>query len=302
MLHSSLYQDGKASVSILRSIVSGVKTFARETGLSESQRHKLLLASPPLNSAGFDDFGFHPETALKVLTLVRPIYDRYFRVETAGLSHVPDKRVLFIANHSGQIPMDGLLIASAMALYGEPPRFVRGMVERWVPSLPWVSSLLVRSGQIIGDPENCRRLLKQEQAVLVFPEGVRGSGKTYWKRYQLQRFGMGFMRLALETKTPIVPIAVIGAEEIYPSLHNAKTLARLLKTPYFPLTPTFPLLGPLGAIPLPTKIRLHFGKAMDFEGEADASDSEIEEQVKKVTSTLQALIDQGLAKRGMKIF
>lgn len=290
------------AMGIVSSLVGSLKRKVVAAGISDERRRALLRASPPTNSAGFDEFGLHPETAISALAAVRPIYDKYFRVEAHGLENVPSGRVLLIANHGGQLPLDGMLIAIAMALYADPPRFVRGMVERWFPSLPFVSPLFVRSGQTVGDPQNCRRLLEQENAVMVFPEGVRGSGKTIWKRYQLQRFGTGFVRLALETDSPIVPIAVIGAEEVYPSIYNAKTLAKLMGAPYAPITPFFPLLGPLGALPLPCKIRLHFGAPLRFEGDWDAPDGEIQEKVNAVTSAIEGLIAKGRDERGYKYF
>ncbi len=130
------------------------------------------------------------------------------------------------------------MIGVALLLEADPPRAIRSMVEKWVPSLPYVSTFMARVGQIVGTPENCRRLLEAEEAILVFPEGVRGIGKLWPQRYQLQDFGLGFMRLALETDTPIVPIAVVGAEEQAPALMDVKPLAKLLGFPSFPLTVT----------------------------------------------------------------
>jgi 1-acyl-sn-glycerol-3-phosphate acyltransferase len=277
-------------------------SWAVEKNLSADERSRLMANLPDLNSAGYDDWGFNPEVALAALALTRPLYDKYFRVEATGIDNVPTGRVLLIANHSGQIPLDGALIGTAMALHADPPRIVRGMVERWFPSLPWISTLFYRAGQTVGDPANCRRLLEQDQAVMVFPEGVRGSGKTIWKRYQLQRFGTGFVRLALETKTPIVPIAVVGAEETYPSVYNIETLAKLLGAPYAPITPFFPLLGPLGLLPVPCKVRLYFGEPLYFEGDADAADPEIQEKVNVVMKNIEVQIARGLKERGVKYF
>jgi len=249
-----------------------------------------------VNSAGFDDWGLRLETAEEALRWAAVFY-RYFRCEAFGIEHVPEGRVMLVPNHSGQIPFDGMLVALAMVLEAQPPRIVRGMVERWFPSLPFVSTLFSRCGQVVGDPENCKELLRRDQAIMVFPEGVRGSGKTYWNRYQLQGFGTGFVRLALETGTPIVPVAVVGAEETYPSVYDAKWLARLLGFPYFPVTPFFPLLGPLGAIPLPVKVELHFGRAIHFEGDPDDSDPVVQAKVDEVKAGIASLIDSALAAR-----
>src|SRR5690606_24019846 len=147
---------------------------------------------------------------------------------------------LIVPNHSGQLPLDGLVIAVACLLKLDPPRLVRAMAERWFPTLPWVNVAFSRSGVVVGDPINCRNLLEADNAILVFPEGARGSGKTWGRRYQLERFGRGFVRLALQTNTPIVPVGVVGAEESIISVANARPLAKLLGFPYLPIHPLLP--------------------------------------------------------------
>ncbi len=171
------------------------------------------------------------------------------------------------------------------------------MVERWVPTLPFVSWFMARAGQIVGTRSNFRRLAEQGEAILVFPEGVRGISKTFDKAYQLQEFGLGFMRLALENDLPIVPIAVIGAEEQAPSLYNFKALGRLMGMPAFPITPTFPLLGPLGLLPYPTRYRIYFGEPMQFEGDPDEEDRSISSKVDLVKDAISSMLDQGLRNR-----
>jgi 1-acyl-sn-glycerol-3-phosphate acyltransferase len=202
-----------------------------------------------------------------------------------------------VGNHSGQLPFDGLMVAASLFLELEPPRIVRSMVERWVPRLPWISTLFARAGQVVGTPDNCRRLLERGNVVLVFPEGVRGIGKTWERRYQLQRFGTGFMRLALATKSPILPVAVVGAEEQAPAFANVAPLAQLLGVPSFPITPTFPLFGLFGLLPLPTKYRLVFGPALRFEGGGDEDEGVIEAHVEVVRSSIAAQLERGLAAR-----
>lgn len=255
-----------------------------------------------LNSAGFDRWGLHPETIRKFAPFIYFLYKKYFRVEATGLDTIPHGRVLFIGNHGGQIPLDAMMAGLAVFMEGEPPRVPRAMVERWVPTVPYVSSLFTRIGSIIGDPVNCRELLEHDQSVLVFPEGVRGSGKLFKDRYQLQRFGTGFMRLAMETKSPIVPVAIIGTEETYPSVFNFEGLAKLIGAPYFPVTPFFPLLGPLGLLPLPAKVTVRFGKPLYFEGKENEPEEKIREKVQQVKDVLQAEIDAGLDIRGEKVF
>ncbi|MFN8644852.1 MAG: 1-acyl-sn-glycerol-3-phosphate acyltransferase [Candidatus Binatia bacterium] len=163
--------------------------------------------------------------------------------------------------------------------------------------MPFVNVLMSRTGSVVGTPKNCTDLLAAEEAVIAFPEGVRGMNKLFSERYKLQRFGSGFMRLALSTRTPIVPVAVIGSEEQAPALANLKGLGRLLGMPAFPITLTWPWLGPLGLLPLPTKYRIYFGKPMRFEGDPDDEDAAIERKVQKVVDTIQSMIDRGLAER-----
>ena len=200
-----------------------------------------------------------------------------------GIENVPAGRVLLVANHSGQVPIDGALIGAAMFMDAEPPRIVRAMVEKWAVSLPFVSLLFTRVGQVVGVPENAKRLLEQDEALLVFPEGARGISKTFDQRYQLTEFGLGFMRLAIETDTPIVPVAVVGGEEQYVSVANLDALAKLLRMPAFPIIPQ--LLLPGGQLPLPTKYRLWFGEPMRFSGDPDDDDAVIEEKVWLVKQT-----------------
>jgi len=255
-----------------------------------------------LNSAGFDRWGMHPETLRKFAPILYLLYKKYFRVETSGIEKLPPGRALFVGNHGGQVPLDAMMAGLSLFLEGEPPRVARAMVERWVPTVPFVSSLFTRIGAMVGDPVNCRELLMHDQSVLVFPEGVRGSGKLFKDRYQLQRFGTGFMRLALETKTPIVPVAIIGTEETYPSVFNFEALAKLIGAPYFPVTPFFPLLGPLGLLPLPAKVTVRFGDPISFEGDANEPEELIRDKVQMVKDALQAEINTGLEKRGENVF
>jgi 1-acyl-sn-glycerol-3-phosphate acyltransferase len=255
-----------------------------------------------LNSAGFDRWGLHPETIRKFAPFIYFLYKHYFRVEATGLENLPKGRVLFIGNHGGQIPLDAMMAGLALFMESEPPRIARAMVERWVPTVPFVSSLFTRIGAMIGDPITCKELLDHDQSVLVFPEGVRGSGKLFKDRYQLQRFGTGFMRLALGSNAPIVPVAIIGTEETYPSVFNFGALAKLIGAPYFPVTPFFPLLGPLGMLPLPAKVTVRFGKPLYFEGAENEPEPLIREKVQTVKDALQAEIDTGLDIRGEHIF
>jgi 1-acyl-sn-glycerol-3-phosphate acyltransferase len=247
--------------------------------------------APAENEFGVDPFGFDLRYALAAMAPFVWLYKHYFRVQAFNIDRVPRGRVLLVSNHSGQLPLDGAMIVVGMLTEANPPRAVRSMVEKWVQTLPYVSTFMARVGQIVGTPENCRRLLDAEEAILVFPEGVRGLGKVWPQRYHLQDFGLGFMRLALETNAPIVPVAVIGAEEQAPSLANLKPLAKLLGFPYLPLTPT------IVPLPLPTRYRIYFGEPMRFTGRADDEDAELDKKVATVKSTLQSMIDAGLKER-----
>src|SRR6478735_3070197 len=167
---------------------------------------RLARLVSPHNEYGVDPFGLDLEFAKAAVAPVLWLYKNYFRVETHGISNVPAGRVLLISNHSGQLPLDAAMLGLSILLEAEPPRVVRAMVEKWAPTLPFIAPFFARVGQVVGTPDNCRRLLNAGETIMVFPEGVRGLNKTFDKSYQLQDFGIGFMRLALETNTPIVPV------------------------------------------------------------------------------------------------
>jgi 1-acyl-sn-glycerol-3-phosphate acyltransferase len=244
----------------------------------------------------YDPWGFGKKESKSLISLAHWIY-KYFRPVIHGIENVGEGRVLIVPNHSGQLPFDGLVVAIACLLQGKPPRLVRAMVERWVPTLPFINVAFSRSGVVLGDPINCKNLLDADNAILVFPEGARGSGKTWDQRYRLVDFGRGFMRLALQTNTPIVPVAVIGGEESIVSVHNAKSLAKIFGTPYFPVPALLPLLGPLAFLPLPTQFHVYFGERMSFTGPFDDEDEAIDKKVEIVKDKVQSMIEQGLRER-----
>jgi 1-acyl-sn-glycerol-3-phosphate acyltransferase len=268
---------------------------ALERLLGESFADRMSRVPLALGPTGVDPFGLDPEWAKYVICSVVALHRKYFRTEVHGIENAPNGRVIFIANHSGQVPIDGALIAAALLVDAEPPRLVRAMVEKWAVSLPFLSLFFTRVGQVVGVPENAKRLLEQGEALLVFPEGVRGIAKTFDHRYKLTEFGLGFMRLAMETDTPVVPVAVIGGEEQYISVANVDRLAKLLRIPAFPIIPQ--LLLPGGQLPLPTKYRLWFGEPMRFSGDPDDDDSVIEEKVWLVKQTIQSMLNRGLKER-----
>jgi len=248
-----------------------------------------------LGQAGVDPFGLDPRWTKWALTSAGFLHRYYFRTEVFGADRVPAGRVILISNHSGQVPVDAALIGATMFMDVEPPRFIRAMVEKWTQTLPFVSLLFARVGQVVGVPENARRLLEQNEALLVFPEGVRGIAKTYQHRYQLTDFGLGFMRLAIATKSPIVPVACIGGEEQYVSVANLTGVAKLLGLPAFPILPQ--LLLPGGQLPLPTRYRIYFGEPLFFDGDPDDDDAVIEEKVWLVKATVQSMVNRGVKER-----
>jgi 1-acyl-sn-glycerol-3-phosphate acyltransferase len=216
-----------------------------------------------------DDFGYDEELTDQVLmSLLRPLYEKYFRVEVKGIENIPaEGGALIVANHSGTLPMDGLMMQVAVHDHHPAGRHLRLLAADLVFVLPVVNELARKLGHTLACAEDAARLLEQGELVGVMPEGFKGLGKPFGDRYKLQRFGRGgFVSTALKHGTPIIPCSVVGAEEIYPMIGNSKTLARLLGFPYFPLTPTFPWLGPLGAVPLPTKWTIQFGEPIPTDG------------------------------------
>jgi len=255
-------------------------------------RERLEKLTPPRNEYGVDPYGLDVEYLQAATAPLLWLYRKYFRVEAFGLDNVPaEGRVLLVANHSGQLPFDAAMIEVACLIDKDPPRAVRALLDKWVPTLPFVSTFLSRCGQVVGTPENCRRLLAADEALLVFPEGTRGLNKPFAERYQLQDFGLGFVRLALESDAPIVPVGVVGAEEQAPAIFDLKPLARMLAFPAFPITPT------VLPFPLPVRYRLWFGAPMRFQGRADDEDAVLEAMVARVKAAVAAEITRGLEAR-----
>ncbi len=263
--------------------------------IDDDTRDRFSRVPMTIAESGVDPFGLDPNWIRATIPVVEFLHRKYFRTEVFGQENIPPGRMLLISNHSGQVPIDGALIAASLFLDLEPPRFCRAMVEKWSQSLPFVSMLFPRIGQVVGVPENAKRLLEQGEPLLVFPEGVRGISKSFEKRYQLEEFGLGFMRLAMETESPIVPVAVIGGEEQYISVGHAEKLAKLLHFPTLPILPQ--LLLPGGFLPLPTRYRIYFGKPMQFTGDHDDDDAVVGEKVAGVKNVVQSMVNKGLKAR-----
>jgi 1-acyl-sn-glycerol-3-phosphate acyltransferase len=255
-----------------------------------------------------DEFGRDPMVAARIKPILDFFYDTYFRVEVAGLEHIPDTgRAIIVANHSGTLPYDGALLMHAVRREHAHKREVRPLVEDFVFHFPYLGTFINRIGGVRACQENAERLLDEDQVVAVFPEGIKGIGKLYKERYRLQRFGRGgFVKLALRTGAPIIPCAIVGAEEIHPMMGKITWLARTFGAPYLPITPTFPLLGPLGLVPLPTKWTIRFGPPLDygrrFGPEAQADRILVNKLSESVRTIIQEMIDDKLAARKSVFF
>ncbi|HXC49530.1 MAG TPA: lysophospholipid acyltransferase family protein [Candidatus Limnocylindrales bacterium] len=255
-----------------------------------------------LNEYGYDPWGYSPKALKRFILPAAVLYRYYFRCRTTGLENLPAGRALIIGNHAGQMAFDGLMITTACILEANPPRLLRGMGEYWLGTLPYMSVLLDRTGSAVGTRQTCIDMLRHGECVMAFPEGVRGMNKIYADAYKLQEFGLGFMRLALETDTPIIPVSIVGSEEQNPGIADLKGVGRWLGMPSFPVTLTFPLLGPFGMLPLPVRYHIEFGKPMRFEGHAEDEDDVIEEKVEQVKAAISEQLERGRAARKSVFF
>ncbi len=241
-----------------------------------------------------DEYGFDPEVAERLLLAsLRPLAQKWFRIETRGVENLPaEGGALVVSNHSGTLPVDGLM--TMLTIHDETGRFLRPLGADLVFRMPVVSSLARKGGATLACNEDAERMLAAGELVGVWPEGFKGIGKPFHDRYKLQRFGRGgFVAAALRTGVPIVPLSVVGAEEIFPLIGNVPALARLLGIPYLPITPLFPWLGPLGLIPLPSKWLMEFGEPIRTdEFEASAADDPM--LVFNVTDQVRETIQQSL--------
>jgi len=242
-----------------------------------------------------DDFGFDPDlTDHVLLPPLRPLYEKWFRVEARGVERVPSHGgALIVANHSGTIAVDAMMTQIALHDHHPAHRHLRMLGADLVFQTPFVSALARKAGHTLACMPDAERLLTGGKLVGVWPEGFKGIGKPFSERYKLQRFGRGgFVSAALRARVPIIPTAIVGAEEIYPKLGNIAPLARLLGLPYFPVTPTFPWLGPLGMIPLPSRWIIEFGEPVHTEDLADEADDPM--AVLELTDTVRERIQQSL--------
>ncbi|SFD94139.1 1-acyl-sn-glycerol-3-phosphate acyltransferase [Actinopolyspora alba] len=255
-----------------------------------------------------DEFGFDRElTERFFLPLLRTVYDNWFRVEAVGLHNVPhDSGALVVANHSGTLPWDALMTTVALHDYHPTGRQLRMLGADVVFGTPLVGALARKTGQTLACNPDAERLLRGGEIVGVWPEGFKGIGKPFRDRYKLQRFGRGgFVSAAMRSGVPIVPCSIVGAEEIYPKIGDIRPLARLLGLPYFPVTPFFPHLGPLGTVPLPSKWYIEFGEPIDTaeHGPEAAEDPMVVFNISdQVRETIQETIYRLLAQRRTVFF
>lgn len=249
-----------------------------------------------------DEFGLDAHSLARARSLLDFLADRYWRIDVSGLEGIPaDRPVLFVSNRSGVLPWDGLMIAHAVArqMPGEErPRF---LVADWLVTLPFVQPFLARLGGVRACRENAERLLRSGHSVVAFPEGQKGAVKVFRERYRLQRFGRGgVVRVAIETRCPLVPVAVVGAEEVHPVLFKIETAARMAGLPFLPVTPTFPVLGPLGLLPLPSKWSIRFGEPVPTEylgPEAGEDELLVSRMTEELRAEIQREVNVGLKRR-----
>ncbi|HUT77516.1 MAG TPA: 1-acyl-sn-glycerol-3-phosphate acyltransferase [Polyangia bacterium] len=257
---------------------------------------RLATIARSAGDSGIDAFGMEPAALRTVSVGAALLYRYYFRCQAEGLENLPPGPAILVANHGGQLPIDGVMITTALLLDGDPPRLARSLADHWVPTLPFVSTLYARCGVVLGSPENARRLLAEGATLLVFPEGIAGISKTIDRAYELQPFGPGFLRLAIETGAPVVPVAVVGSEEQYPTLYNLQAVSKALSLPSFPIWAQM-AIPVLGLLPLPVRYRLRFGEALRFAGDQDEEDAVIFEKVEEVRGRLRELIRETRATR-----
>lgn len=249
----------------------------------------------PFSDFGVDPYGISRKHVARFLTMLQPLYESYFRVGAHGLDNVPARgRAMLVGNHSGGIAVDAGMVIASMFFGMDPPRLAQGMVEKFLARTPFAATWLGRCGQFPGLPEHAVKLLEDERLLMVFPEGARGTAKLYRERYSLVHFGGGFMRLAMQTRTPIIPFGFLGGGSAVPTVTNAYGLGKVLGVPYVPVT----YYGV--AVPLPVHLEVEYGAPLTFEGTGHEDDETIMAHVDRVKEAIADLIAKGRERRGSR--
>ncbi len=256
--------------------------------IDDEIRERIKRIEIPFNACGVDPYGISQEHLAVSYTILSFLYRRYFAVKVFGIEHVPPRgRTMLVGNHSGGVAVDGAMVVASMFFNMDPPRIAQGMAEKFINRVPFMSLWSSRCGHFTGLPETAVKLLNDERLLMVFPEGARGTAKLYKERHSLVHFGTGFMRLALQTKTPIVPFAFIGGGEAIPTIMNSEALGKLIGAPYVPITPYFV------ALPLPVRVEIHYSEPMIFHGTGSEDDEVIVGYVDQVKARIAELIEVG---------
>ena len=260
--------------------------------LDKDVRQRIDRLELPFNAMGFDPYGISKKHLRVSLTTLAALYRYYFSVETRGIQHVPAHgRAMIVGNHSGGIAIDAAMVMVSCLLEMDPPRLAQGMVEKFINRFPFASLWASRTGQFTGLPQHAERLLAEERLVMVYPEGARGTAKLFRDRYSLVDFGSGFVRMALKTKTPIVPVAILGGSEAFPTVANAYKLGRLLGVPYIPIV-AYGL-----PVPLPARIDIEYGPPLVFSGSGNEDDEIVFGYVDKVKEAISKMMVRGARRR-----
>jgi 1-acyl-sn-glycerol-3-phosphate acyltransferase len=264
--------------------------------LGDAERRR-IAALRAAHAGREDPFGLDIASVERALPIVLALYRYWFRVQSEGHEHLPRRGgAILVANHGGLLPFDGAMAAVDALLHSDPPRLVRPLVARFVRDLPLLRDFYAGIGPVIGTRENFRQLLERRELVLVFPEGVEGIRKTVPDRYRLQHFHPGFVEEAVRHRVPVIPVAIVGPDDQAPILYDVKTIARWLRLPAFPITPTFPWLGPLGLLPYPVRYRIVYGEPLALHEqaprEAAGDRARMEEMAARVRQTVQHLLDR----------
>lgn len=256
--------------------------------VSPEVQERLSRLELPFNEDGLDPYGIDRQRLGFMFTAFGLFYKQYFRCRAHGVENIPKRgRAMLVGNHSGGVALDGMMVIASAFFELDPPRLAQGMAEKFLNKLPFASEWSSKTGQFTGLPEHAVRLLNEDRLLMVFPEGARGTAKLFVERYSLVRFGTGFMRLALQTRTPIVPFGFLGGGEALPTVANLEKVGRLLGAPYLPVTPyLFP-------VPLPARMEVHYGEPMLPSGTGNEDDHVILDKVNAVKASIAHLIERG---------